>query len=146
MSLDLTIRDGTEEDLVALDRALPGGDHRVQLANARAGRRDLLVACAGGAPVGTAVVRWAGVADGARELGGTVPEIGSVAVSAAWQGQGIGSALIGAAEARVRAREYDRAALLVAEHNDGARRLYTRLGYADTGLRRHGELVLTRRL
>lgn len=144
--LDLTIRDATEKDLSALDQTLPGGDHSVQLANARAGRRDLLVACADGEPVGTAVVRWAGVADGARELGGTVPEIGSVAVSAAWRGQGIGRDLIGAAEARVRAREYDRAALLVAVQNDGARRLYARLGYTDTGLRRHGELVLTRRL
>lgn len=144
--LDLTIRDGAEEDLTDLDRALPGGDHRVQFANARAGRRDLLVARTGGEAVGTAVVRWAGVADGARELGGTVPEIGSVAVSSAWQGRGIGSALIGAAEARVRARQHGRAALLVAVENVGARRLYARLGYTDTGLRRRGELVLTRRL
>lgn len=139
----LAVRDVTEADLPALERALPDGNHRVQLANARAGRRDFLVACAAGLPVGVAVVRWAGVAAGADDLGGVVPEIGSLAVSATWRGRGIGTALVRAAEERVRARGHDRAALLVAAQNDGARRLYARLGYTDTGLRRQGEHVLT---
>ena len=131
-----------------------GGDHARQLANAAAGRRTFLVAWCGGEPVGTVVVRWTGVRVDGADL---APEIGSLAVPPAHRRQGVGQRLVAAAEDRVRARGGTRAAMYVAEENDGARRLYARLGYRDTGLRRHlpdeagggaatTELVLVREL
>ena len=135
--MELSVRDCREDDLDALESALPSaGEHARQLANATAGRRDFLLALRAGEPVGTVVVRWAGVDRGLRDLGESVTEIGSLEVREDARGQGVGTALIAAAEERVLARGYTRAAILVADRNDVARRLYERIGYVDSGLRR----------
>ena len=55
-------------------------------------------------------------------------------------GQGIGTALIGAAEATARQLGHERIALGVGLDNPKARRLYERLGYGDWG---HGTVVGT---
>lgn len=128
----MEVRDVTSEDVPLLERTLPGA-HAQQLANAVAGRRDFLVAWCGEEPVGTAVVRWTGLP---VEGHGPVPEIGSLAVVPARRGQGIGSLLLATAEQRVRERGGATAAVVVAEDNRDARRLYERLGYRDTGTRR----------
>lgn len=148
--LDIEIRDATAADLPALEHVLPSaGEHARQLANAVAGRRSFLVALDAGRPVGTVVVRWTGVT---VEGLGALPEIGSLAVVPAVRGRGIGTRLVAAAEQRVRERGGSAAVLLVAESNDGARRLYERLGYRDTGRRRpvtgadRPDLVLVREL
>lgn len=126
------VRDVTPEDVPLLERALPG-DAAQQLANAAAGRRTFLAAWSGKEPVGTAVVRWTGpVVDGH----GPVAEIGSLEVVPARRGEGIGSQLVAAAEQRVRERGGAAAAIVVAEDNRDARRLYERLGYRETGTRR----------
>lgn len=140
------VRDAAPGDLAALERALPG-DHARQLANAAAGRRDLLVAWCDGEPAGTVVVRWTGVPVHGV---GAVAEIGSLAVVPARRGHGIGSLLVAAAEQRVRSRGGRAAAMHVAEENDGARRLYARLGYREAGRRPRADggadLVLVRAL
>src|SRR5690606_32886261 len=93
------------------------------------------------------VVRWTGVpVDGH----GPVPEIGSLEVVPARRGDGIGSLLVAAAEQRVRERGGTAAAIVVAQDNRDARRLYERLGYRDTGARRAADggagLLLVRTL
>ncbi len=54
----------------------------------------------------------------------------AVAVDEAGRGKGVGSALLAHAEQTARAAGSQRLALDVAVNNDGARRLYERLGYA----------------
>lgn len=128
----MEVREAAPDAVPLLERALPG-NHAQQLANAEAGRRNFLIAWCGGEPVGTAVVRWTGVR---VEGHGPVPEIGSLEVVPDRRGEGIGSRLLAAAEERVRERGGRAAAVVVAEDNVGARRLYERLGYRDTGTRR----------
>jgi GNAT superfamily N-acetyltransferase len=52
-----------------------------------------------------------------------------IAVDEDWRGRGIGTTLMGAAEAWARERGYDTLELDVADPNGDARRLYERLGY-----------------
>lgn len=134
MTDDAVVRDAAAEDVAGLERVLPsGGDHARQLANAAAGRRDLLVVVCGGEPVGTVVVRWTGMDVGG---GRVVPEIGSLSVAPRWRGRGLATRLVATAERRVRVRGGQAAAMAVAETNEGALRHYLRLGYRDSGRRR----------
>lgn len=149
----IDIRKAAAEDLAELERVLPsGGDHARQLANAAAGRRTFLLARRGEELLGTVVVRWTG-----RPVGGlgALPEIGSLEVVPQRRRQGVGRQLVAAAEARVLERGGTAAAIRVAQDNHGARRLYERLGYRDSGHREHlrssnggvlPELVLLREL
>jgi ribosomal protein S18 acetylase RimI-like enzyme len=61
--------------------------------------------------------------------------ISNLGVVEAMRGQGVGSALIAAAEQRIRDRGYRQVSIAVEADNVGARRLYRRLGYVDTWLR-----------
>jgi ribosomal protein S18 acetylase RimI-like enzyme len=58
--------------------------------------------------------------------------IQTVCVAPAWQGQGLGSLLVGWAERRI-GRESPNVFLCVSSFNPGARRLYERLGYGVVG-------------
>jgi ribosomal protein S18 acetylase RimI-like enzyme len=53
----------------------------------------------------------------------------SLRVRPGWRGCGIGSQLVAAAEGELLARGYREAAISTAKENEGARRLYERLGY-----------------
>lgn len=61
--------------------------------------------------------------------------INAIACLAAFRGQGIGSRLMWLAETLARAAGADRIALIVAEENAGAKRLYQRLGYTSVSRR-----------
>ena len=74
-----------------------------------------------------------------RQLPG-VPRLDHLEVPGPFQGRGIGTALIGAAEGTARQLGHERIALGVGLDNPKARRLYERLGYADWG---HGTVVGT---
>lgn len=65
------------------------------------------------------------------EVRSVFPELAEINALDAWpQGEGIGTALILAAEQEARQRSVPIAGLAVDVTNDGARRLYERLGYA----------------
>ena len=66
------------------------------------------------------------------------PRLDHLEVPGPFQGRGIGTALIGAAEGTARQLGHERIALGVGIDNPKARRLYERLGYADWG---HGTVV-----
>lgn len=85
-----------------------------------------LVAWDGDEPVGHAHVAWEGGHVG-------VPEIQDMYVLPARRGQGIGAALVEAAERLAVERDYERMSLSVSEAGE-ARRLYERLGYGDAGV------------
>ena len=86
-----------------------------------------LVAWDGGEPVGHAHVAW-------EETTLAVPEIGDVFVPAELRGRGIGTELSEAAEQLARARGHRQISISASIANDGALRLYRRLGYRDAGL------------
>lgn len=95
-----------------------------------AGACTYVVAWQGGVPVGYGVVRWGHPrADELRGRFPGCPEISNLQVAGPLQRQGIGTALVAAAEARIRARGCPRAGLGVDDGNDRALRLYMRLGY-----------------
>ncbi len=92
------------------------------------GQRIMLVAVAGGQLVGQVFVQLSSsetrYADGA-----TRGYLYSLRVRPAWQGNGLGTRLIQAAEAALRARGFSIAVIAAGKDNPGARRLYERLGY-----------------
>lgn len=87
------------------------------------GRSMLLVAWAGDVPVGS----------GQLDLGGAPIELKNLNVRPDRRGQGVGTALVVAAEAWMCAHGHTRLSLGVAVDNPAARRLYERLGYVATG-------------
>lgn len=71
----------------------------------------------------------------------------TIAVAAPFRGRGVGTALVGFAEARI-FRDHPNVFLCVSSFNEGARRLYERLGYRRVGeledylVRGHGEILM----
>ena len=92
------------------------------------GQRIMLVAAAGGQLVGQIFVQLSSsethYADGA-----TRGYLYSLRVRPAWQGNGLGTRLIRAAESALLARGFSVAVIAAGKDNPGARRLYERLGY-----------------
>lgn len=58
----------------------------------------------------------------------------NISVVPAFRGQGVGSLLMAHAEALAREGGYRSLGLMVASHNEGARRLYARLGFDETNV------------
>jgi GNAT superfamily N-acetyltransferase len=85
------------------------------------------VAWDGGDPVGHAHIAWEQTTLG-------VPEIGDVFVPAELRGRGIGTELSEAAERLACTRGHRQISISASIANDGALRLYRRLGYRDAGL------------
>jgi ribosomal protein S18 acetylase RimI-like enzyme len=92
------------------------------------GQRMMLVAAAGKLLVGQVFVQLSSsesrFADGYSRA-----YLYSLRVRPDWQGQGLGTRLIGAAEEALLARRFESAVIAAAKNNPGARRLYERLGY-----------------
>jgi ribosomal protein S18 acetylase RimI-like enzyme len=92
------------------------------------GLRSLWVGVAGDQVVGRLFIQWNSAnlryADGVSRA-----YIYALRVHRQWQGQGIGTRLIAAAEDELRARGFTVATLAVGQTNAAAFRLYQRLGY-----------------
>jgi GNAT superfamily N-acetyltransferase len=109
----------TDADVARVGDRLPL--HRLEQA------QTYLVAWDGSEPVGHAHVAWEKTTLG-------VPEIGDVFVPAELRGRGIGRELSEAAEEMARARGHGQISISASIENEGALRLYRRLGYRDAGL------------
>lgn len=92
------------------------------------GRRLMLVADVGGHPVGRLFVHLS-AGNWVYADGSTRAYLYSLHVMGPLQGRGIGTRLIQAAEQELCQRGFQWATIAVAVENDGARRLYERLGY-----------------
>jgi GNAT superfamily N-acetyltransferase len=139
---DLEIRQAEEADLPALIRALGREDYlRWALDRQRTGHGSLLVARLADEPVGKVYLRWeeADEPEIQERLPG-VPLLNRLQVYRDHRNRGIGTAIILAAEDRLRARGHDRVALGVELSNSGAIRLYERLGFNRW---EHGPMVTT---
>jgi GNAT superfamily N-acetyltransferase len=136
------VRPASDAELATLVAAL-GERHWFsdRLARQRRGAGVLLVAWLEGRPVGEVFleVEPAEEPEVRRHLP-EVPRLDHLEVPGPFQGRGIGTALVRAAEDRARQLGYQQIALGVALDNPKARRLYERLGYADWG---HGTVVGT---
>ncbi|MFE7775996.1 GNAT family N-acetyltransferase [Streptomyces sp. NPDC057445] len=123
------------EDLPLLDLHMPSNSadshHAARCLRQEAGASTYLVAWRDGAPVGRGEVRWTGcAAPEVRAALGDCPELNGLAVwPEALRGQGIGTALIRAAESLARERGKDLLGLGVDRDNPRAAALYARLGY-----------------
>jgi len=129
------IRPGSDADLATLVAVL--GEHHWftdRLARQQRGGGVLLVAWLDGRPAGEVFLECepANEPEVRRQLPG-VPRLGHLEVLGPLWGQGIGTALIGAAEDSARQLGHERIALGVGLDSPKARRLYERLGYVDWG-------------
>jgi ribosomal protein S18 acetylase RimI-like enzyme len=127
----ISVRPLRDAEFPVVDARLPL--HRLD----QEGERTYFVAWDGGHPVGHAHVAWQGYSG--------IPEIQDAFVLPERRGEGIGSALTASAEREATARGHRRIGLTVSVANAGARRLYERLGYADSGEEPHrvsGTIVL----
>jgi GNAT superfamily N-acetyltransferase len=129
------IRPGSDADFATLVAVL-GERHWFtdRLARQQRGGGVVLVAWLEGRPVGEVFLECEPAAEPEvrRQLPG-VPRLGHLEVLGPLWGQGIGTALIGAAEGTARQLGHERIVLGVGLDNPKARRLYERLGYADWG-------------
>ncbi len=122
------------EDLALLDEHLPSASadshHAARFARQEADESTYLLAWHGELPVGHGEVRWNGcAAPEVRAVAGACPEINGLAVAQRLRSQGIGTALIRAAEHLARTRRLPAIGLGVDETNTRAAALYERLGY-----------------
>ncbi|MFC7625712.1 GNAT family N-acetyltransferase [Microlunatus sp. GCM10028923] len=128
----MLIRPCRPGDLEALERAEPTGRnqfHRLKLENQDRGVCTYLTAWDGDLPLGHGEVRWTGCsAEEVRAAYPECPEINGLLVYRL-RGQGIGTALITAAEDLARSRGYAVIGLGVGDDNPRAWSLYERLGY-----------------
>jgi GNAT superfamily N-acetyltransferase len=115
----IDVRELNDADLARIGDRLPL--HRL------ASAQTYLVAWDGSKPVGHAHVAWAETTLG-------VPEIGDVFVPVELRGRGIGTELSEAAEQMARGRGHRQISISASTANEGALRLYRRLGYRDAGL------------
>jgi GNAT superfamily N-acetyltransferase len=115
----IDVRELTDADVERIGDRLPL--HRLESA------QTYLVAWDGRDPVGHAHLAWEGTLLG-------VPEIGDVFVPTELRGQGIGTKLSEAAEQMARRRGHREISISASVANEGALRLYRRLGYRDAGL------------
>jgi GNAT superfamily N-acetyltransferase len=115
----IEIRELTEAEVARIGDRLPL--HRLGSA------QTYLVAWAGSDPVGHAHVAW-------KETALGMPEIGDVFVRPELRGRGIGTELSEAAERLARTHGHRQISISASMTNEGALRLYRRLGYRDAGL------------
>ncbi|WP_370410983.1 GNAT family N-acetyltransferase [Streptomyces fradiae] len=122
------------EDLPLLGRHLPTPGaptrHADRFARQEAGHGTYLIAWHGGLPAGNGQIRWDGCA--APEVQAVLagcPELNGLDVREDLRGQGIGTALIRAAEELARERGRTHLGLGVGDDNPRAAALYARLGY-----------------
>lgn len=133
----MQVRESTDADVAALERAIPTGAARVHAAHrARAAAGELthlVVVDDEGVPLGVGAVLWSGPrGENAATAFPGVPELAHVHVAEHARGRGAGSALLAHAEAVVRGRGHRACVVGVSDDNDGAIRLYQRRGYRDT--------------
>ncbi len=125
-------------DLPALEarfRTGPADVHRMRLQAQRRGRATYLIAHIDSEPAGHALISWIGPVqrDVAAAYRGC-PEVHDVLVLPDYRRQGVGAALMRAAEAAGQERGHLRMGLAVAVDNAPALSLYKREGYRDSGL------------
>jgi GNAT superfamily N-acetyltransferase len=138
-SPQITVRQCRQQDIAVLEHHLPTGQnrfHETRYRRQREGSSTFLIACLDDVAVGSGEVMWQGAKEpDVRDEFPGCPEINGLAVVPERQSQGIGTAIIGAAEQLAVRRGHHWIGMGVDETNARAATLYLRLGYRDTGHR-----------
>lgn len=128
--MEIDIRQLKQEDLAALNEAIPDRYHQKRFEAQQAGKSNYLIAWQDGVPVGHVDVKWEPESQIVKELVPGCPELNGLSV---WppekRSQGIGSELIVCAERLVKEKGYLKVGLGVDADNEKAKSLYVRLGY-----------------
>ena len=131
------VRECRANDVPQLEQEIPSPGlnrfHEARFQRHQNGLSTFLIAVVGDTPVGSGEILWQGCA--APEVDTRCPELSGLTVQPARQSQGIGTAIIRAAEALVRRRGQHQLGLGVNDGNDRAAALYRRLGYRDIDCR-----------
>jgi ribosomal protein S18 acetylase RimI-like enzyme len=131
--MQVFVRECRQEDLVLLEQSLPTGRNHYHEARYRRqddGFSTFLIACLDDVPAGIGEVIWHGF----KEPGvPDCPEINGLEVVPERRSQGIGTAIIRAAEQLAVQRGRHQIGLGVNDDNLRAAALYCRLGYRETG-------------
>jgi GNAT superfamily N-acetyltransferase len=132
LSLTITMRLATRADLPKLEwhgqyRHFRRLFHRT-FREQQAGRRLMLLADLNNFPIGQVFIHFR-----RPSTAYSCAYLYSFRVMEMFRGYGIGSQLLESAEEVVRSRNFSRAIIAVSKENNGARRLYHRLGYALCG-------------
>jgi len=146
---DLEIKLCRKEDLDLLEKTIPSSGlskfHQRRFKAQKEKGREYLIAWLDGKPVGNLDLRYDGFDSEKlpKDLR-KVPELNAITVAEGCRGKGIGTALIKEGERRVEERGFKKVGLGVNPENEGAKRLYERLGYKDSGTGlHHGEWEVT---
>lgn len=134
---DMEIRPCRDDDLAILSSSwkVHGGVHESHHSGQLSGDTTYLVAWRDEEPLGAGVVQWGGcVGTKAREAFPRAVEINHLHVRDEYRSQGVGTALIAAAEQLVVHEGRPQIAVGVADDNPLAERLYLSLGYRRTGI------------
>lgn len=133
----MDVRACTERDLEILRERWPTSDDvaGAHYAEQQAGAATFVVGWEGGEPTGWALIQWrGGLGENARAAFPNCVEINHLQVRPEHRGRGAGTAILAAAEQRARDLGTSRLAVSVSLENEGAARLYRRLGYQPTGV------------
>lgn len=137
----LTVHPCQEHDLALLRAHVPTPGHperhSIRFGRQTDGLSTFLIAWIDGVPFGAGEILWRGCA--APEINEHYPDCPELSGLDVWpperRSQGIGTALIEAAEDLARQRGYRQIGLGVEDENARAAALYLRLGYRETGRR-----------
>ena len=133
----MEIRPCTDDDLAILSARwkVYGDVHESHYSGQLTGASTYLIAWRDEEPLGSGVVQWGGcVGTKAREAFPNAVEFNHLQVRDEYRGQGVGTALIAAAEQLIGREGKPQVAVGVADDNPHAERLYLRLGYRRTGV------------
>jgi GNAT superfamily N-acetyltransferase len=108
--------------------------HEARAQLQRDGRAVYLVAWSDDAPLGHALLRLPPHGRRPHPHVEDAPHVEDLFVADVHRRRGVGTRLLGEVEREARRLGHDRISLVVGTRNDGARRLYVRLGYVDAGL------------
>lgn len=133
----MEIRPCTDQDIPKLSSKwkIHGGVHESHHSGQFTNTTTYLVAWIGEEPLGSGVVQWGGcIGTNAREEFPSAVGFSHLQVRDGFRGQGVGRALIAAAEQLIELEGKHQVAIGVAEDNPRAERLYLSLGYRKTGV------------
>jgi GNAT superfamily N-acetyltransferase len=138
MPTDILIRQMRSEDIDAIVRTFAAwnktrSQYENYLAEQQRGERDILVAFVGDRVVGYGTIVWKPIYEHFRE--NDIPEIIDLNVITEFQGRGVGSAIISAAEQFVVQHGQSRLGISVVQTKEyvAANRLYPHLGFVPDG-------------